>query len=97
MVFKTQIGIPLLLETAFNVREYPVVWEEPTDPPAVTTVQERSTFLPAPLVLEVSGTRMLPDFIVSADWYKLAVRCIASIEILDPLPPSCKERQRCQV
>jgi hypothetical protein len=77
---RDKTGKPLLLQTAFELRDSPVVWEEPSAEQQV--VPESSIVIPSPMVIPASGARVVPDFTVTDAWHKLAIQYIASIEIL---------------
>ena len=71
----------MLLQAAFEIRDYPVIWEEPSEQPVAL---ESSIVIPSPMVILASGPREVPDFTVTNAWHKLAIEYyIASIEILD--------------
>ena len=78
---RDKTGKPLLLQTVFELRDSPVVWEEPSAEQQV--VPESSIVIPSPMVIPASGARVVPDFTVTDAWHKLAIEYIASIEILD--------------
>jgi hypothetical protein len=70
----------LLLQAAFEIRDSPVIWEEPSEQPVAL---ESSIVIPLPMAILASGPREVPDFTVTNAWHKLAIEYIASIEILD--------------
>ena len=77
---RDKTGKPLLVQTAFELRDSQVIWEETSEQPAAL---ESSIVLPSPMAIPASGPREGPNFTVTNAWHKLALEYIASIAILD--------------